>query len=58
MLAGLRLVRRIGLAVGAFVVVAGIPGQYTSFSMAAGAAILAFFAPSVPASSVATTEEK
>jgi hypothetical protein len=70
MLAGMRLLRRIGLAVGAwfFALYAGLfvgelsyrQGYTTThiWAMAAGATIFAFFLPSVPASSFGEKQEK
>jgi hypothetical protein len=57
MLAGIRLLRRIGLAVGAFMFVFAFPGPYNRLGMAFGIAILAFFLPRVEATSFETKDK-
>jgi hypothetical protein len=51
MLAGMRLIRRIGMAVGAAILVFDMPNPYNRTGMVVGAAILAFFLPAVEATS-------
>jgi len=51
MLGGIRLLRRIGLGAGAFLLFFDMPGPYNRLGMAFGAGLLAFFIPTVQASS-------
>jgi hypothetical protein len=50
-LSAMRLVRRIGLGLGSFILVYDLPNPYNRLGMALGAALIAFFLPHVAASS-------